>query len=184
MEIANLIQEAKEGSAAAQKCIFDLLSDKMLLVCCRYVKGREDAEEILLDGFCKFFMNLPGFHYQGEGPLFAWIKKIMINECLMFLRKKNAFQMVTEADAQLVPLEEELFSKLSAEAIFSVILQLPLGYRTVFNLHAIEGMKHSEIASLLGISEGTSKSQLSKARSLLQKLLSQKEASYVTRKTK
>ena len=184
MNIAQLIKEAKAGSNAAQKCIFDLFADKMMVLCCRYVKNKEDAEELLLDGFCKFFKNLSNFQYQGEAALFAWIKKIMINECLMFLRKKNAFRMVTEADAAEVSFDDEGFSKLSVEEIFSLIVQLPLGYRTVFNLHAIEEMTHAEIASLMGISEGTSKSQFSKARSLLQKLLTQKETTYVNRKTK
>jgi len=184
MDLAYLIKEAKAGSSAAQKCIFDQLADRMMIVCCRYVKSREDAEELLLNGFYKFFTALSGFHYQGEGALFAWIKKIMINECLMFLRKKNAFKIVTEEEAADVQLDDEALVKLSADEIFSLILLLPLGYRTVFNLHAIEGMKHAEIAVALGISEGTSKSQLSKARALLQKLLMQKEETYVSRKTK
>ena len=85
MDLSVLIKEAKEGSKAAQKCLFDQLSDKMGLICRRYVKNREDAEEILLDGFYKFFKNLPGFTYQGDASLVAWLKKIMVNECLMFL---------------------------------------------------------------------------------------------------
>lgn len=184
MDLAELIKEAKAGSSAAQKCIFDQLADRMIIVCCRYVKSREDAEELLLDGFYKFFNALSGFHYQGDGALFVWIKKIMINECLMFLRKKNAFKIVTEEEAGDVQLDDEALVKLSADEIFSLIVLLPLGYRTVFNLHVIEGMKHAEIALALGISEGTSKSQLSKARALLQKLLMQKEETYVSRKTK
>ena len=85
MEIAQLVKEAKQGSASAQKCLFDLLSDKMMLVCRRYVKSNEDAEEVLLDGFYKFFKNLPGLNYMGEQALMGWVKKIMINECLMLL---------------------------------------------------------------------------------------------------
>jgi len=184
MEIAVWIEEARSGSAAAQKCLFDRLADPMMAVCCRYVKGREDAEEILLDGFCKFFAHLPGFRYQGDPALFAWIKKIMINECLMFLRKKNAFSMLAETAADEIPLETEVLANLSAAEIFALIVQLPLGYRTVFNLYAIEGMEHREIALALGIAEGTSKSQLSKAKILLQKMLLQKGISYVKRKTR
>jgi len=89
MEIAQLIKEAKNGSAAAQKCLFDLLSDKMILVCRRYVKTNEDAEEVLLDGFYKFFKKLNTFQFKGEAALYGWLKKIMINECLMLLRKKK-----------------------------------------------------------------------------------------------
>jgi len=183
MEIGKLIREAKQGSTAAQKCLFDQLSDKMLILCRRYVKNREDAEEILLDGFFKFFKHLHHFNYQGEPALFAWLKKIMINECLMHLRKKNAFIIVTEKIAEEIVLEEDALNNLSAAEIFDMIIQLPVGYRTVFNLHVVEGMPHAEIAVLMGITEGTSKSQLSKAKSLLQKLLGQKWGEYGKRKT-
>lgn len=174
METSALIKEAKRGSAAAQKCLFDQLSDKLLMVCLRYVKNPEDAEELLLDGFYKFFKKLSGFSYQGDAALYMWLKKIMVNECLMFLRKKNVFTIVTEAAAEEIPLAEEALNNLSAKEIFELIVQLPVGYRTVFNLYVIEGMDHKEIAGLTGIAEGTSKSQLSKAKSLLQKNLLQK----------
>ena len=183
MELAKLVKEAKQGSTAAQKCLFDQLSDKMLLICRRYVKNKEDAEEILLDGFFKFFRNLKDFNYQGDPALHAWLKRIMINECLMFLRKKNVFSIVTDTMAAEMPLQEEALDNLSAAEIFTMIVQLPVGYRTVFNLYAVEGMAHAEIALLMGISEGTSKSQLSKARSLLQKMLVQKGEAYGKRKT-
>ena len=89
METSELIKEAKQGSAAAQKCLFDQWAEKMLLVCRRYVKNSEDAEELLLDGFYKFFKKIAAFNYQGDAALYVWLKRIMINECLMFLRKKN-----------------------------------------------------------------------------------------------
>jgi RNA polymerase sigma factor (sigma-70 family) len=184
MEIAQLVKEAKQGSAAAQKCLFDLLSSRMLLVCRRYVKSTEDAEEVLLDGFYKFFKNLPAFHFQGDAALFVWLKRIMVNECLMLLRKKNVFTIVTEAVAEDIPLQEEALNNLSAKEIFDLIVQLPVGYRTVFNLYEIEGMAHKEIAELLGIAEGTSKSQLSKAKLLLQKNLLQHGAGYDKRKSR
>ena len=171
METSELIKEAKQGSAAAQKCLFDQWAEKMLLVCRRYVKNSEDAEELLLDGFYKFFKKIAAFNYQGDAALYVWLKRIMINECLMFLRKKNVFTIVTDATAAEVPLQEETLNNLSAGEIFNLIIQLPVGYRTVFNLHVIEGMSHLEIAKLLGISPGTSKSQFSKAKVLLQKLL-------------
>jgi RNA polymerase sigma factor (sigma-70 family) len=182
MDIAILIKEAKHGSTAAQKCLFNALADKMLLVCCRYVKRKEDAEELLLDGFYKFFKGLHSFTYQGEAALYAWLKRIMINECLMFLRKKNVFTIVTESAAEEVVLEEAALNNLSAAEIFNLIVTLPVGYRTVFNLYVVEGMEHKEIAALTGITEGTSKSQLSKARALLQKMLSQKGIEYVKQK--
>ena len=184
MNISTLIKEAKQGSATAQKLLFDQLSDKLMLVCRRYVKNPEDAEELLLDGFYKFFKSLPAFNYQNDAALYAWLKRIVINECLMFLRKKNVFTIVTEAAAEEIPLEEEALSNLSAAEIFKLVIQLPVGYRTVFNLHVIEGFEHKEIALALGIAEGTSKSQLSKAKSLLQKMLMIKETEYAKRKSK
>ncbi len=184
MDTALLIKEAKKGSAAAQKCLFDQLSGRLLLVCRRYVKNQEDAEELLLDGFYKFFKNLAAFTYHGEGALYNWLKTIMVNECLMFLRKKNAFTIVSETAAADVPLEEEALNNLSAAEIFKLVVQLPVGYRTVFNLHVLEGMEHREIASALGIAEGTSKSQLSKAKSMLQKMLLNKGTDYVKRQSK
>ncbi len=184
MKLADLLKEAKLGSAAAQKYLFDRLSDNMMLLCCRYVKNREDAEEILLDGFFKFYKNLPAFQYKGDAALYSWLKKIMINECLMFLRKKNVFTIVTESAAEDLSLNEDALNNLSAAEIFGLVIQLPVGYRTVFNLFEIEGIGHSEISQLLGITEGTSKSQLSKAKTLLQKMLLQKGTEYVKRKSK
>lgn len=184
MDIAQLVKEAKQGRASAQKCLFDLLADRMMLLCRRYVKNAEDAEEILLDGFYKFFKNMPAFQYQGEAALVAWLKKIMVNECLMLLRKKNVFTIVTESAAEEVPLQAEALDHLSAKEIFELIVQLPVGYRTVFNLFEIEGMDHKEIATLLGIAEGTSKSQLSKAKNLLQKNLLNNGTQYAKQKAR
>jgi len=183
MNTSELIKEAKQGSAAAQKYLFDQMAGKLLMLCKRYVKSHEDAEEIMLDGFYKFFKNLSSFIYQGDAALFGWMKKIMVNECLMFLRKKNVFNIVSDTTAENIPLEEEALNNLSANEIFNLIIQLPVGYRTVFNLYEIEGMKHSEIAVLLGISESTSKSQLFKAKNLLQKILLSKGIEYDKRKS-
>ena len=184
MEISILIKEAKHGSAAAQKCLFDLYADKMMMLCRRYLKNKEDAEEVLIDGFCKFFKSIDSFSYRDEPSLSAWLKRIMINECLMVLRKKNVFSIITDTAASEIPFSEDALSNLSAAEIFALVVQLPVGYRTVFNLFVIEGTAHSEIAELLNISEGTSKSQLSKARALLQKMLLQKGIEYVATKTK
>lgn len=184
MDTAQLLKEARQGSAAAQKCLFDIWSGKMMLVCLRYLKNEQDAEEVLLDGFYKFFKNLPGFTYNGEAALHGWLKKIMVNECLMQLRKKNSFTIVTESSAEDIPLEAEALNNLSAKEILALIVQLPVGYRTVFNLYVMEGMEHKEIAKLLGIAEGTSKSQLSKAKILLQKNLVQYGAGYAKQQSR
>lgn len=181
MDIAQLIREAKHGSTAAQKCLFDLFADNLLLMCRRYVKSQEDAEEILLDGYYKFLMKLPSFNYQGEVALRSFLKRILINECLMFLRRKHAFGLVSESAAAEVAIDETTISALSAAEIFNLIVQLPVGYRTVFNLYAVEGFNHGEIAAMLNIAEGTSKSQLSKARAQLQKMILQNEKGYEKR---
>ncbi len=183
MDTSELIKEAKRGSSAAQKCLFDQWAERMLLICRRYVKNNEDAEELLLDGFYKFFKNLSSFSFQGDAAFFGWLKKIMVNECLMFLRKKNAFIIVSDTVVEDISLEEEALNNLSAVEIYNLIIQLPVGYRTVFNLYEIDGMKHTEIAVLLGISENTSKSQLFKAKNLLQKMLSSNGIEYVKRKS-
>jgi RNA polymerase sigma-70 factor (ECF subfamily) len=183
MDISQLIKEARHGSTAAQKCLFDEMADKLLMLCRRYVKNREDAEEMMLNGFYKFFKNLSSFSYQSEAALFAWMKKIMINECLMFLRKKNVFTISSDLVAEEVSLSEQALDNLSAAEIFNLVVQLPVGYRTIFNLYEIEGMSHKEIAVLLNISEGTSKSQLSKSKALLQKMLLKNGIEYVKRKS-
>lgn len=184
MNLQQWVKEAKLGSRAAQKCLYDAFSASMLLVCRRYVRDEQDAEELMLNGFYKFFQSLPGFQYQHEGTLFHWLKKITVNECLMFLRRKKAFILSSDLSADEQPWDEGLLDGLSAADISRVIQELPIGYRTVFNLHAIEGWEHREIAALLGISEGTSKSQLSKARKLLQKNLIQQGLIHEQRKTK
>ncbi len=183
MNIAELIKKAQQGHSNAQQGLFNLYADRMMLVCRRYVKNSEDAEEILLDGFTRFFKSLSSFTYQGEAALYMWLKKIMVNECLMLLRKNNVFLTVAESAAEDLPLEEEALNNLSAKEIFDLIIQLPVGYRTVFNLYEIEGMDHKEIAALLSIAEGTSKSQLSKAKSLLQKNLLHQGVAYGKRKS-
>lgn len=184
MNIAEQLEDARAGNAAAQKFLFDHLADPMMALCCRYVKNRADAEELVLDGFYKFFSHLAEFRYQGEAALYAWIRTIMVRECLMFLRRQHVFSMLSAEAAEEIAPETEPLAGLSAAEIFDLIVQLPVGYRTVFNLYVIEGMEHKEIATALGISEGTSKSQLSKGKLLLQKMLVKKGIQYVTRKTR
>ncbi|MFT3980592.1 MAG: sigma-70 family RNA polymerase sigma factor [Ferruginibacter sp.] len=169
MDLHILIREAQQKSKAAEKYLFDLYAGRMMTLCRRYVKSPEDAEELMLNGFVKFFDRLPAFRYENEAACYAWIKRIMINECLMFLRKQQAFKMVTEAEAEQVAADDHILEALSAKEIFELIVQLPVGYRTVFNLFVMEGMTHAAIATELGITAGTSKSQLNKARQLLQK---------------
>jgi len=106
MNIRQLIYGAKSGSSAAQKCLYDLYADRLMMVCRRYVKGSEDAEEVMLDGFYKFYKNLSSFQYQNDAAVYVWLKRIMINECLMFLRKKTVFTIVAETVVEDVPFEQ------------------------------------------------------------------------------
>jgi len=184
MQVSLLIKEAKHGSAAAQKCLFDLYAPKMMLVCRRYVKLQEDAEEIMLDGFYKFYRSISQFTYQGDEAFQAWLKRIMINECLMFLRKRSAFAVIAENYVDDIPFPAEALSSISTAEILLLIIQLPVGYRTVFNLHVIEGYAHREVAEMLGIQEATSRSQLAKAKLLLQKMILKNQPDHGSRQSK
>jgi RNA polymerase sigma factor (sigma-70 family) len=183
MELHQLLKEARKHSTVAQKYLFDIYSGSMLQVCRRYIKDNQDAEEMMLNGFYKFFSSIDSFQYKSDAALYSWIKKIMINECLMFLRKNLVFAIPGEPVPENHGFYDDVMAKLNAEDIYRFILELPVGYRTVFNLHAVEGWEHKEIANSLGISEGTSKSQLNKARKLLQKILLKQGLIHEQRKT-
>lgn len=185
MELARLLQECKEERLTAQKWLFDQFSTRFFLLCRRYLRSNELAEECMMNGFLIIFKALPHFEYQHDAAAIAWMKRIMINECLRLLRKKEPLLLVAEELGQDIPVEANALDNLAAEELFQLITHLPTGYRTVFNLYAVEGLKHAEIAKELGITEGTSKSQLNKARMMLQQLLAAKNSeTNAQRKTK
>jgi RNA polymerase sigma-70 factor (ECF subfamily) len=167
------ISQCLKGDKKAQKALYIAYSQKMYLHCYRYVKNRDDAEEILTDGFVKVFKNLHLLEYRDERSFDAWIKKIMINEALMFLRLKKQLIFIQSDKVEEVKSDISLDMNLRAEDIYNLILALPTGYRAVFNMFAIEGYSHKEIANLLNITESTSRSQLTKARAMLQMLITQ-----------
>lgn len=169
------IEGCKRQDRICQKYIFDRWSEGMLMLCMRYVKNLADAEELMLNGFYSFYRSIERFEYNSDAGITAWLKKIMVNECLMFLRKKGELKIVDDKFAQDIAGEESLSSRMAAEEIFKEVLALPAGYRTVFNLYVVEGYSHKEIATLLNINEGTSRSQLNKARALLQKVVLSKK---------
>jgi len=183
MQLYQLLNECKQQNQKAQRRLYDQFAMPMFLLCRRYVKSDETAEEVMLNGFLKFFKALNNFTYINDEATIGWLRKIMINQCLMELRSNNSFLQLAD-DVPEVTVDEEAISKISAEEIFFLISQLPLGYRTVFNLFVVEEMSHKEIAGLLGISEGTSRSQLSKAKQLLQQMLTKNNLDYAWRKTK
>lgn len=144
----------------------------MMGVCRRYVHRREDAEDILVEAFFKILTNIQQF--RGTGSIVGWMRRIVVNEALMFLRKKHNFNMSLELDQDItLATSKSIEDELAAQDILQLLNQLPTGYRTVFNLYVLEGYKHREIAALLGISINTSKSQLILAKKKLQQLLSQ-----------
>lgn len=166
-----IINQAKKGNQKAQRELFDRFGRSMYALCLRYVKIQEDAEEILSNGFVKAFASLASFENRESHSFEFWLKRILVNECLMFLRKQNKAPMMIESDENLASDEETVIEKLSANELFGLILKLPEGYRTVFNLFEIEGYTHPEIAEKLGISVGTSKSQLSKAKAAMKAII-------------
>ena len=160
-----LIKKAVAQNREAQQLIFEQYSPKMLGVCRQYVKDIHHAEDLMLSGFLKVFTKLHTF--KKEGSFEGWIRKIIVNTCLTYLNKKNPIQLIDE-DFVFDDAATESLENTSVEEIQKLIDQLPEGYKLVFNLYAIEGYKHSEIAKKLNISAGTSKSQLFKARKWLQ----------------
>jgi RNA polymerase sigma factor (sigma-70 family) len=173
-----LLAACKAGKRVAQKRIYELFAPKMLNVCRRYTRDVEQARDLMHDGFIKVFMNISKF--RGEAALETWITRIMINNSISAIKKevRRGIKVKIE-DAKLGngdSFDFELESKqpISARNVFDTLDELPLGYRTVISLYVLDGFTHKEIAQQLGISEGTSKSQLAKGKRLLAKLLKDK----------
>lgn len=165
-----LINGCRKGKPSAQRKLYDRLAPKMLAVCMRYVMDKEEAEHIMIGSMVKVFEKID--QYKSEGSFEGWVRRIMVNDCLMYLRKHKA--MSVEVDIEAAPNDPNLNvleDNLQAEDLMKLINELPVGYKTVFNLYAIEGYSHAEIAEQLGINENTSKSQLSRARKWLQNRL-------------
>lgn len=176
----DLIEKSKSGDRKAQQLLFEKLNIPMMGVCLRYLNTREDAEEVLLEGLYKMFRALKKFKYVNEIAFFGWVKRIMINESLMRLRKNKEVQLLSlnediDVEVDISPLE-----KLETADLLAIIKRIPIGYRTVFNLYEVEGYSHKEISSELNVSIGTSKSQLHKAKKLLKEILEEKNSGYGT----
>jgi RNA polymerase sigma-70 factor (ECF subfamily) len=167
MDDATLIKECVKGNAKAQRFLFDKFAPKMLTVCIRYAKNKSDAEDVLQDAFIKVFNKISEF--KNEGSLEGWIRRIMVNTSLDQIRKNSKFSNDTDLEAVSYKLENNdfTFENLVSEDLLKLINSMPNGYRIVFNMFAIEGYSHQEIASTLGVTENTSKSQYLRARSFL-----------------
>jgi RNA polymerase sigma-70 factor (ECF subfamily) len=167
-----LIKGCLRRERTAQQQLFDLYSSKMYALCYRYVRHAMEAEDILVTAFTKVFDRIGQF--KGEGSFEGWIRRIMVNEALTYLRKSRTMYLETDLEqADREPDYDKLSDHLEAEDLMKMIQELPAGYRLVFNMYAIDGYSHREIAEQLGISENTSKSQLSRARVYLQKKLAE-----------
>ena len=164
----DLINGCLRENRNCQEEVFRLFAGKMLAVCRRYTRHPMEAEDLLQDAFIKVFDNIS--QYQFKGPFEAWIRRIVVNTALKNYRRKGSRneQLGLEQEAFDLPVEPSIFSHLHEEELLSIISRLPDGYRMVFNLYAIEGYSHREISEMLDIEEGTSRSQLLKARKWLQ----------------
>ena len=164
-----LIDECILGNKMAQKCLYELLHTRMYAVCLRYIGDKEMARDILHDGFIQLFSKLD--NYKGDGSFEGWARRLFINTSLMYLRKNDALKCCEEIDSSSfnsLYIESKVVEKMDASVLMDIVSKMPTGFRTVFNMFAIEGFTHSEIAKQLNISEGGSRSQLSRARMWLQ----------------
>ncbi len=167
MDEVTLANKCIEGDQLAQRKLFEMYAPKMMGVCLRYTKNHAQAEDVLQDGFVKVFTKLD--KYSGDGSLEGWVRRIMVNTALDHLRKTNKFNANISMDdvGYKVESDTDALSSLMEEDLLKLIREMPDGYRTVFNLFAIEGYTHKEIGEQLGVSENTSKSQYSRAKAYL-----------------
>ncbi|MBA4852156.1 RNA polymerase sigma factor [Emticicia sp. BO119] len=181
MQELQLIQELQKQNPFVQKRVYDRFVKRMFRLCLRYVKFEADAQELLMNGFLKFFNSVAKIEYRGENTLEPYLKKLMVNECLMFIRQRKMDWVLMEEITDQEPISDfSAYETFDEEVIYQLVLKLPDGYRTVFNLYAIEGFSHKEIAAQLRISENTSKTQLFKARLILQAELTKLGYNYGT----
>jgi RNA polymerase sigma-70 factor (ECF subfamily) len=171
MDEQQLLKDCLNGNAQAQKRLYEKYARTMFGVCLRYASDRSMAEDFLQEGFIRVFTKLSSFKFQGSFE--GWIRRIMVNTSLELLRKNDVFRFSVELDNlnQLADEEESTPDQIDAEVLLNHIQEMPTGFRTVFNLYAVEDLSHKEIGIMLGISEGTSKSQYARARAWLQKRL-------------
>jgi len=166
-----ILQGCLKNHAAAQRELYQRYSPKMLAVCFRFAHNREDAEDMLQDGFIKVFLQMHTF--QSKGAFEGWIRRIMVHTCINHLKKNKRFNesvdLIQASSAQVR--EESIPSIVQAKQIVDCIRLLPIGYRTVLNLYAIEGYSHKEISGMLDIEESTSRSQYTRARQMLEDIL-------------
>lgn len=168
---AELLEGCRKGQAQAQRMLYDRYSRIMFGVCLRYASSREDAQDILQEGFIRVFKNLDTF--RGEGSMEGWVRRIMIHTSIEHYRRRSKYFLVDVNEAQGLEVTPDAIGKLSRDELLSLIQELPPGYRTIFNLYEVEGFSHQEIGTMMNVSVGTSKSQLSRAKSWLKERIEQ-----------
>jgi len=164
---SDIIEGCILGNPRMQRILYEKFSAKMYALCIRYADNVDDAQDILQDGFVKVFGNIGKF--KGSGSFEGWIRRIMVNTAIEHFRKKNILQAIDEkTENQLADEHSNIFNLLETKELLEIIKSMPAGYRTVFNLYAVEGYTHKEIAAMMNLNEGTSKSQYARAKSWLQ----------------
>jgi RNA polymerase sigma-70 factor (ECF subfamily) len=167
-DLKQIINECASGNARAQEKLYRMFAPKMFGVCLRYAKDRSEAEDNLHDGFIKVFSNIKSFRH--EGSFEGWMRKIMVNVSLGRLREKQVLYTVEDiGEYDTAQDTNNILEQLEANELLKLIEELPPGYRAVFNLYVIEDMSHKEISETLGLSVGTSKSNLARARDILKR---------------
>jgi RNA polymerase sigma factor (sigma-70 family) len=167
---SDLLEGCRRGDRKMQQELYNRFAPKMYGVCLRYASNAEEAEDILQEGFIKIFNKISS--YRGEGSFEGWIRRIFVNTAIEHFRKKTYMQPITETEENTVEGKYlSVLDSLAEKDIVRLVQQLSPGYRTVFNMYVVEGYTHKQIADMLGISEGTSKSQLSRAKLILQDLV-------------
>lgn len=166
-----LVKDCLRGDRQQQRALYEQYKVPMFRLCLRYARDRAEAEDLLQDGFIKVFSDLHQYSFQGAFG--GWVRRVVLNVALQHVRKQQRLFPVLEMDAFANSLssEQDIIATLNVEALTNLIQKLPPGYRAVFNLFAVEGFSHQEIADMLEIEEGTSKSQLSKAKAMLRKMV-------------
>ena len=170
--LERLISECKKQSPKGQKQLYERYTGLMFSICKRYIKSDADAEDVLQEGWFKIFTKVD--QYQGQGSFEGWMKRIMVNQSLMHLRKANKFNISLEVTHIEPVFDQGTISNMAYNVIIQCLDLLPTGYRTVFNMYVIEGYKHREIGEILGVSINTSKSQLILAKKRLIEILKKK----------
>jgi RNA polymerase sigma factor (sigma-70 family) len=167
---SDLLAGCIRGDRKMQRVLYERFAPKMYGVCLRYAGNAEEAEDILQEGFIKVFRKISS--YLGEGSFEGWIRRIFVNTAIEYYRKKTYLQPITEHEENTVEGKYlSVLDNLAEKDIIKLVQQLSPGYRTVFNMYVVEGYTHKQISELLGISEGTSKSQLSRAKQILQEMV-------------